>query len=117
MIEQIAQGASASTSQGDRTTAMLIAIVFVFLITELPAGVLTIAASTSGVQIMRVCVNIFLYAEEGNQFYMEFGEIADLLALINNSVNFILYCTMSAKFREEFYALFCAPVYKRLQVS
>jgi hypothetical protein len=35
------------------------------------------------------------------------GDTFDILALINNSVNFILYCLMSRAFRETFKQTFC----------
>ena len=43
------------------------------------------------------------------QVNMNLGELLDLLALINNSVKLILYCLMSAQFRNTFMTVFCAP--------
>ena len=37
------------------------------------------------------------------------GDTFDLIALINNSVNFMLYCTMSTQFRQLSYSLLCKP--------
>lgn len=34
------------------------------------------------------------------------GDVMDFLALINSSINFILYCTMSRQFREHFIDIF-----------
>lgn len=42
-----------------------------------------------------------------NNVYINLGELMDLLALINNGVNFILYCTMSRAFRKTFQKTFC----------
>lgn len=37
----------------------------------------------------------------------------DFLALLNSSINFILYCTMSRQFRENFAAIFLPKCLKR----
>lgn len=55
---------------------------------------------------------MFLYFQNlGEPFhsniYNNLGEVMDLLALINNGVNFILYCTMSRQFRKTFQKTFC----------
>lgn len=42
-----------------------------------------------------------------DNIYVNLGEVIDLLALINNGVNFILYCTMSRQFRKTFQKTFC----------
>lgn len=87
-------GASASSHNqrsADRTTRMLLAVLLLFILTEFPAGVLSLL---SGID---------------NQFfesYVRVGDILDILALINSSVNFILYCTMSRQFRKTFALLF-----------
>lgn len=41
--------------------------------------------------------------------YNNFGELQDMLALINSAVNFVLYCSMSQQFRNTFSQLFCVP--------
>ena len=40
-------------------------------------------------------------------FRSDLGDTFDILALINNSVNFILYCLMSRAFRDTFKQTFC----------
>lgn len=40
------------------------------------------------------------------QIYLNLGDLLDILALINNGINFILYCTMSKQFRDRFAQLF-----------
>jgi len=40
------------------------------------------------------------------------GDTFDILALINNSVNFILYCLMSRAFRDTFKETFCFTYHK-----
>lgn len=74
----------------DRTTLMLIVILFVFLITELPQGILT------------VLTGVFL-RDVQRYIYPNLGDILDLLSLINSSVNFLLYCAMSSKYRHVFW--------------
>lgn len=37
---------------------------------------------------------------------MNLGDLLDILALINNGINFLLYCTMSKQFRDRFAHLF-----------
>jgi hypothetical protein len=76
-----------------RTTAMLLAVVILFLITELPQGILTL-------------LMIFMDGLQ-NELYNPLGDILDIVALLNNAINFVLYCTMSQQFRDTFVATFC----------
>lgn len=78
----------------NRTTAMLLAVVGLFLITELPQGVLTLGS---------IFVQNFF-----QDVYWPLGDLLDIMALLNNSINFVLYCTMSRQFRETFVEIFCA---------
>ncbi|CAI5438862.1 unnamed protein product [Caenorhabditis angaria] len=89
-------GVTSGNSQAERTTAMLTGIVAVFLITELPQGVLTLA---SGVH------------HEFTYLTMHLNNVFDLLSLINSSVNFVLCALMSHVFRREFLHTFgvCCP--------
>lgn len=74
--------------QHHRTTMMLLIIIVMYLITELPQGIMVL---------------ISCYTEGFFQnVYMPLGDIMDIIALVNNSVNFILYCSMSQKFRKSF---------------
>lgn len=41
-----------------------------------------------------------------DEVYASLGDLLDILALINNGVNFFLYCTMSKQFRDTFVHLF-----------
>lgn len=77
-----------------RTTAMLLAVVILFLITELPQGILT---------LLMIFMDT-LHAE----VYGPLGDILDIVALLNNAINFVLYCSMSRKFRDTFVATFCS---------
>ena len=75
----------------NRTTGMLLAVVLLFLVTELPQGVLTLCSIFSS--------SLF------EQVYWPLGDLLDMTALINNSVNFVLYCSMSQQFRDTFVRL------------
>lgn len=74
----------------DRTTLMLVVILLVFLITEFPQGIISILCA-----IFTTDVHKYLY------FYI--GDVLDLLSLVNSSVNFVLYCVMSSRYRQTFW--------------
>lgn len=40
-------------------------------------------------------------------YFIVTGDLMDILALLNSSINFILYCSMSRQFRQTFILLFC----------
>ncbi|KAL8579912.1 hypothetical protein ACOMHN_038809 [Nucella lapillus] len=77
--------ASRHGSDTSRTTRMLLVVIVLFVVTELPQA---------GLIILSVNVKDFFY-----QVYMPLGDLLDMLALINNGVNFVLYCSMSRDFR------------------
>ncbi|XP_013783423.2 sex peptide receptor-like [Limulus polyphemus] len=77
----------------DRTTKMLLVVLLVFLLTEFPTGILALLCGILGKVFF---VNV----------YHNLGEVMDIMALINSGVNFILYCTMSRKFRQTFARIF-----------
>lgn len=85
--------ASRSDKRTDRTTRMLIAVLILFLVTEIPQGILGLLSAYVGDCFFRNC-------------YHKFGELMDILALLNSSINFILYCSMSRQFRMIFGQLF-----------
>lgn len=65
---------------------MLIAIVFVFLITELPQGIMAVLSG--------------MFSEEFRRYiYNSMGDILDLLSLCGACTSFIIYCSMSGQFR------------------
>ncbi len=76
-----------------RTTRMLVVVITLFLITELPQGILAL-----------LCGLIEGFFES---VYVPLGDVMDIMALINNAINFTLYCSMSKKFRDTFIHLFC----------
>ena len=86
--------ASQRSRDTSRTTVMLLAVIVLFLITELPQGVLILCCI--------LLENFF------HNIYIPLGDAMDIIALINSSINFILYCTMSREFRKTFNTLFCS---------
>lgn len=78
-------------------------VVTLFLVTELPHSVANILSGLSDAFVEDV--------------YMNLGDLIDILALVNNGINFILYCTMSAQFRKTFVEIFVAPVCRRRRRS
>ncbi|KAK6108879.1 Serpentine type 7TM GPCR chemoreceptor Srw family protein [Brugia pahangi] len=79
----------------DHTTPMLVAVLSIFLITELPQGV------------MNVLTGIFTGDTFHQKVYLPLGDFMDLLSLINSAVNFLIYCIMNKRFRVTFLQLFC----------
>ncbi|XP_017887759.1 sex peptide receptor-like [Ceratina calcarata] len=80
--------------QTDRTTMMLLAVLLLFLLTELPQGILGLLSVLLGQGFFLTC-------------YMMLGDVIDMLTLVNSAINFFLYCTMSRQFRKTFNELFC----------
>ncbi|XP_072943737.1 G-protein coupled receptor dmsr-1-like isoform X1 [Epargyreus clarus] len=73
------------SSRTDRTTRMLLAVLGLFLSTEVPQGVLGLVSALAP-DFFKNC-------------YSMFGDLMDVLALFTSSVNFVLYCSMSRQFR------------------
>jgi hypothetical protein len=69
-----------------RTTVMLLAIITMFIISELPAAIL-------------VLISVFK-EKFFMDYYMLFADTLDILSLTNNAINFIMYCIMSRQFRD-----------------
>ncbi|XP_067002348.1 G-protein coupled receptor dmsr-1 [Anabrus simplex] len=84
---------SKSERRTDRTTRMLVAVLLLFLITEFPQGIMGLLSG-----VLEKCFF--------NSCYHYFGEVMDILALLNGAINFILYCSMSRQFRTNFGHLF-----------
>ncbi|CAG5130264.1 unnamed protein product [Candidula unifasciata] len=68
-----------------RTTRMLLVVITLFLVTELPQAVLIVLSAT--------ITGFFL------KVYVPLGDVMDMVALVNNGINFLLYCIMSRDFR------------------
>ncbi|KAI8434904.1 hypothetical protein MSG28_003380 [Choristoneura fumiferana] len=76
------------SSRTDRTTRMLLAVLGLFLSTEVPQGLLGLVSA--------LAPDFFTHC------YSMFGDLMDVLALFTSSVNFVLYCSMSRQFRSTF---------------
>jgi hypothetical protein len=82
-----------SSATTDRTTKMLIAIVCVVFTMELPQGVMTILGA--------------LYNEAFQvHIYRRFGDFLDTMSLLQSTATFIIYCSTSELFRQEFRSVF-----------
>ncbi|XP_076284385.1 G-protein coupled receptor dmsr-1 isoform X2 [Lasioglossum baleicum] len=93
---------SKSDKRADRTTNMLVAVLLLFLVTEIPQGILGLLSGVLGDCFFRTC-------------YHNLGELMDILALLNGAINFILYCSMSRQFRTTFGHLFKPRIMKKWQ--
>ena len=89
---------SNSNQSDQKATILLIATVLVFLICQLPSALLLIYDAIFPLenQINKVVIDIVL----------GLNNIANGLTAINASVNFILYCCLSEKFRRTFKSFF-----------
>lgn len=101
-----------------RTTMMLVIVCVLFLVTELPQGallLLTFLSKTHSVYYFQIYQQLGKHDEMALPSMTRLtlnsssclGDTFDILALINNSVNFILYCLMSRAFRDTFKQTFC----------
>jgi predicted histidine transporter YuiF (NhaC family) len=95
---------SERTHEHNRTTAMLVAVVLCFVITELPQGVLMLLSGIYGDDFF-------------HNIYSPLGDLMDVFVLINSAVNFILYCIMSRQFRDTFQNVFLKSCVKKVQNS
>nr|CAD2147046.1 unnamed protein product [Meloidogyne enterolobii] len=74
----------------DHTTPMLAAILTIFLLAELPQG------------LLHVLNGIFSSESFHKRVYLPLGDLMDLLSLLNSAVGFLIYVGMSRKFRTVF---------------
>lgn len=74
------------------TNSLLLAVLIIFLLTELPQGLAFLAVG--------------LFAGGFRRLYSATGALFDLLSLVNSASSFILYCIMSRKFRAVFAAMY-----------
>lgn len=87
------RGAGEESGGSDRTTRMLLAVLLLFLITEFPQGLLALLSGLLGDNFFKSC-------------YIPIADLMDFIALLNSAINFILYCSMSKKFRDTFSKVF-----------
>ncbi|VDP70690.1 unnamed protein product [Echinostoma caproni] len=86
-----------SGRNANQTTYMLLTIIIFYILTYLPQSALLL-------------LNHFLGPRFNECVYERLGDFMDFLTLINNSINFILYCSMSKQFRDTFLSLFCSSL-------
>lgn len=98
-VLQISGNNSVRLSEHSRTTKMLITVIVLFILTELPQGILIVCSA---------CIDNFF-----DDVYQPLGDVMDITALVNNAINFVLYCSMSTKFRQTFVRLYCGPFQRR----
>lgn len=77
-----------------RTTTLLLIVMILFLITELPQGILI---------VLSLFKHGFFW-----QVYIPLGDVMDILALVNNAINFVLYCSMNREFRRTLVRIYCS---------
>ncbi|KAK7483093.1 hypothetical protein BaRGS_00025661 [Batillaria attramentaria] len=92
---RLATSSCSKTSKHARqatTTRMLLVVIILFIITELPQGVLILlSANVPGFY---------------DNVYNLLGDLMDFIALLNNAINFVLYCIMSQQFRSRFVQMY-----------
>ncbi|XP_059164230.1 G-protein coupled receptor dmsr-1-like [Physella acuta] len=88
-----------ATRQRVNTTRMLLVVLMLFIFTELPQGILF---------ILSVSVPDF-----HRNVYYPLSELTDFIALLNNAINFVLYCVMSQQFRDKFFSIYIKPICER----
>ncbi|XP_072387881.1 G-protein coupled receptor dmsr-1 isoform X1 [Diabrotica undecimpunctata] len=99
--KEIKRKGNKTERRSDRTTKMLVAVLLLFLITEFPQGIFALLIGIKGHDLFLQC-------------YQQYGEIMDIMALTNGSINFILYCCMNRMFRMTFNQLFRPKILNRL---
>ncbi|KAI8795787.1 G-protein coupled receptor F59B2.13 [Biomphalaria glabrata] len=82
-----------------QTTRMLLVVLLMFIITELPQGVLNVLSA--------LVPDFYL------NFHYPLTDLMDFVALVNNAINFVLYCVMSQQFREKFFSIYIKPICER----
>lgn len=90
LMKNSSSRAADAEKQADRVTKMLLAILVLFLASEVPQGILGLLSQIEG---YFPC-------------YQQLGDIMDMLVLFNSAINFLLYCSMSQQFRDTFSELF-----------
>ncbi|PZC77918.1 G-protein coupled receptor dmsr-1 isoform X2 [Helicoverpa armigera] len=94
--EKMVKRQNKADKRTDRTTKMLLAVLLLFLVTELPQGIMGLMSGLLGWCFFKRCYDLF-------------GELMDFLALLNGAINFVLYCSMSRQFRQTFRQLLLEP--------
>ena len=95
LLSSSSEGSSHSRSEDD-ITLILIVVVLVFVICQTPA-LITQSLFSFLSDDKRMCPKAFFYYER----------ISDLMVVANSSMNFIIYCFCSRKFRQILVELLC----------
>lgn len=77
--------------QTQQTTRMLVAIVMIFILIELPQGVIFVMSG--------------LLKHFSEKIYWPLGNFLDLLTILGCCINFLLYCCMSSQFCQQLVSL------------
>ncbi|KAK6993469.1 G-protein coupled receptor 139 [Biomphalaria glabrata] len=85
-------------TETNRTTGMLVVVVALFIVIEMPHGILLL--------LLAINKNVM------DQIYESLGDLIDDITLMNNGINFVIYCTMSKKFRDTFMEMFSCSIAK-----
>ncbi|CAG5131712.1 unnamed protein product [Candidula unifasciata] len=85
--------------QQANTTRMLLVVLILFILTELPQGIVMLLSAT--------------VPDFSNNVHFPLGDLIDFISLLNNAINFILYCLMSQQFRKKFFNIYIKPVCDR----
>lgn len=86
-----------SSSQENKITVMLIAVVILFLVCQLPTAIMLLYQT-------------FTHVEPNSNlgcFVLGLGNIFNFLVAVNAAGNFLLYCLLSQKYRRTFLQTFC----------
>ena len=97
LLKQNRKSECRKLKESNCTTLMLVAVVFIFLVVELPLGILFILI------IINACCGTNIISPESQSVASLFINIA---ILTSYPINFFIYCAMSRQFRETFKRLF-----------
>lgn len=86
-----------------RTTVMLVVVVLIYVLTELPIGIVSFVSG------LRYTESHFFYF----LLYSYVGDLLDTLTVINGTVNLVVYYTMSRQYRIEFKITILGKFFKR----
>ncbi|XP_048777705.1 G-protein coupled receptor dmsr-1-like [Ostrea edulis] len=100
------QHANITTGYG-RTTIMLVVIVLIYILMELPVGIMAFLSGIEGGE------SHFFYF----LLYSYVGDIIDMTVLINGTLNFVVYFCISKQFRSVLKALIRNKVAKIYEIS
>jgi len=92
----------------DHTTPMLAAVLSIFLVAELPQGLMLVLTGIFSSESFHKKVNRMKLSKYfvAIQIYLPLGDFMDLLSMLNSAIGFIIYVGMSRKFRSVFLQLF-----------